>query len=275
MNINKQIINYYEKCDKSFQHWGEEKIYRMHFGFWEKNIHSHTQALENMDRVLAEMAKVKSGDRILDAGCGVGGSAIWLAKNFNVEVIGITLSPLQCQKANIFAKEEGVSDRVKFYIRDFTNTGFDKESFDIVWSIESVCHALDKKGFIKEAKRILKSGGRLIIADGFIKKENLNKLDRFLLNNWIKRVVVPNLAKVSDFQKYLKDVGFKNIEFTDITKNILLSSKEIFRRGVLGWPVYKLKGKNPVQMNHVKGCIFQYLALKKGAWVYGIVYGEK
>lgn len=275
MNINKQIINYYEECDKSFQHWGEEKIYKMHFGFWEKNTDSQTEALENMDRVLAKMAKVKSGDKILDAGCGVGGSAIWLAKNFNVEVIGITLSSLQCRKANIFAKEKGVSDRVKFYIRDFTNTGFNKESFDIVWSIESVCHTLDKKDFIKEAKRVLKSGGRLIIADGFIKKEKLNKLDKFLLNNWMKGMAVPNLAKISDFQKYLKEVGFKNIEFTDITKNILPSSKEIFKRGILGWPIYKLKRRNSMQMNHVKGCIFQYLALKKDAWVYGVCQAER
>ena len=73
----------------------------------------------------------------------------------------------------------------------------------------------------------------------------------------------------------MEEAGFENIEFTDITKNIIPSSREIFKRGIFGWPVYKLKGKNQIQMDHVKGFIFQYLALKLGSWKYQIVYGEK
>lgn len=275
MDWSKEIKKYYKECDKSYQHWGEQEIYSMHHGFWDENTRSHIEALNNMNRVLAEKLKIKPGDKILDAGCGVGASSVWLAKNYDVEVIGITISELQCKRANDFARKEGVSDQIKFHIRDFINTNFDEESFDIVWAIESACHAPDKKDFIKESQRILKNNGKLIVADGFIKKKSLNKLERYFLNNWIKGWTVPNLAKVSNFQKYLKEARFKNIEFTDITKNISPSSKEIFKRGILGWPVYKLKHKSSIQTNHVKGCIFQYLALKMGAWIYGIFYAEK
>ena len=275
MDQLQKVKEYYEQCDSSYQHWGTEEIYNIHFGFWDENTKSHVEALNNMNRVLAERLKIKPGDKILDAGCGVGASATWLAKNYDVEVTGITISDLQCEKAKTFAKKEGVSEKVKFYIQDFNKTNFPDKSFDIVWGLESICYAEDKRDFIKEMKRILKNKGKLIVADGFIKKDNSTKLDQFFLNNWIKRWAVPSLAKVSEFQKYLEGAGFKDIEFIDITKNILPSSKEIFKRGVFGWPVYKLKRKNPIQMNHVKGFIFQYLALKKGAWIYGIFYAEK
>jgi tocopherol O-methyltransferase len=273
--LNKQIAEYYEQTDSSYQHWGEEEIYNIHYGFCDGDTYSHVESLNNMNRVLAKRLNIKAGDKILDAGCGVGASAIWLAQNYDVEVTGINISAFQCEKANNFAKKLGVSNKVKFYVRDFNKTDFPAETFDIIWSIEGVCHTERKEDFIKEAYRILKNNGKLIVADGFIIKDRLSKLDRYFLDNWIKRWVVPNLAKVNDFKKYLEEVGFKNIEFTNITKKILPSSKEIFKRGILGLPVYKLKHKSPIKINHVKGCIFQYLALKKGAWIYGIFYAEK
>lgn len=275
MDQAQKIKEYYRECDKSYQHWGEEEVYNIHYGFWDKNTHSHIESLNNMNRVLAEKLRIEPGDKILDAGCGVGASSIWLAKNYDVEVVGITISELQCEKANNFAEKERVSNKVKFFVKNFIDTNFDKETFNIVWGLESICYALNKKDFIKEAGRVLKKGGKLIVADGFVKKDKLSKFEKFLLNNWIKKWAVPNLGKEQDFQRYLKEIGFKNVEFLDITKNILPSSREIFKRGILGWPIYRLKRKSSVQMDHIKGCIFQYLALKKAVWVYGIFYAEK
>jgi len=274
MEQNQKIKEYYEQSDSSYQHWGGEGVYNIHYGFWDGKTRSHVEALNNMNRVLAEKLKIKPGDKILDAGCGVGASAIWLAKNYDVEVTGITISEFQCEKAKNFAKKEGLSGRVKFYIQDFNKTNFPDKIFDIVWGLESICYAEKKGKFIREAYRILKNNGKLIVADGFIKKDNLSRLDKFFLNNWIKKWAVPSLAKIGDFQKDLDEAGLKNIEFQDITKNILPSSWEIFKRGIFGWPVYKLSGKNKIQIDHVKGCISQYLALKKGAWIYGIFYAE-
>jgi len=272
-NVEK-IKEYYNQCDRSYQHWGDEEIYNIHYGFWDKKTKSHVGSLNNMNRILAERLRIEPGDKILDAGCGVGASTIWLAKNYDVEVTGITISELQCNKANLFAKKAGVSGKVKFYLQDFNKTNFPDESFDIVWGLESICYAPDKKRFIKEMKRILKSNGKFIIADGFLKKEKPNKIDRFFLSKWFNGWVIPNLADVDEFRRFLDEYGFKNIEFKDITKNVLKSSREIFKRGILGWPVYKLRRKAPVQVNHIKGCIFQYLILRNKTWVYGFFYGE-
>ena len=132
MDQLKKVKEYYKELDKSYQRWGAEEIYNIHYGFWDENTRSHIQSLENMNRALVERLKIKPGDKILDAGCGVGASAIWLAKNYDVEVVGITISELQCEKANNFAKKDGLSDRVKFHVRDFQNPGFEDNSFNIV-----------------------------------------------------------------------------------------------------------------------------------------------
>jgi cyclopropane fatty-acyl-phospholipid synthase-like methyltransferase len=259
-----KVKEYYKECDKSYQHWGAEEIYNIHYGFWDKNTKSHVQSLENMNRALAEKLKIKPGDKILDAGCGVGASAIWLVKNYNVEVMGITISELQCEKANNFAKKEGLSERVKFYVRDFQNPGFENGSFNIVWILESLCHGEDKGKFIQEAYRILKNQGKLIVADFFLAKPytKLSKIEKWLIDHWLKGWSLAGLWTAEEFKNYAEKTGFKNIEITDITKNTSPSAKEIKKRTL-------------VQMAHVASCIYQGLVLKLGAWKYQIIYGEK
>jgi tocopherol O-methyltransferase len=69
----------------------------MHYGFWDKETSNHAEALINMNRALATRAEVRPGDHVLDAGCGIGGSAIWLARDFGVRVVGITLVPSEVE----------------------------------------------------------------------------------------------------------------------------------------------------------------------------------
>ena len=56
--------------------WEVHKNYSLHFGFHEKNHMRHNDAVVNANRVLAEIARIRAGDRILDAGCGWGGSSV-------------------------------------------------------------------------------------------------------------------------------------------------------------------------------------------------------
>jgi cyclopropane fatty-acyl-phospholipid synthase-like methyltransferase len=106
MDPLQRVKEYYKELDKSYQHWGEEEIYNIHYGFWDEKTKSHIQSLENMNRILAERLQIRPGNKILDAGCGVGASAIWLAKNYDVEVTGITISELQCKKAAAFSNKK-------------------------------------------------------------------------------------------------------------------------------------------------------------------------
>jgi len=187
MVINKsQIIKYYDSCEIDYKlAWHLNTCLAMHAGYWDNKVANLPQALERENEVLAEKADVKKSDIVLDAGCGVGGSTIFLAKKFGCKAIGITLSQKQVNSATKNAKKNGVEKLVTFYKMDFLNTSFADNSFDVVWAIEAVCHANDKKKFIMEAFRLLKKNGRLIIADGFAAKNNYNAEENKLMKKWL------------------------------------------------------------------------------------------
>jgi cyclopropane fatty-acyl-phospholipid synthase-like methyltransferase len=115
-----------------------------HYGFWDGDIKNHKEALLNVNRFMAEAARINSGDTVLDAGCGIGGSTIWLAENRNARGTGITISERQLKKARALARQKGLESLVNFEKRDFLDTGFEGGTFSVVWAIESVCHAEDK-----------------------------------------------------------------------------------------------------------------------------------
>jgi tocopherol O-methyltransferase len=185
----------------------------------------------------------------------------------------------QLDFAKRFAKEKGVEDLVDFKIKDFTNTDFENETFDVVWSVESVCHTIDKKKFIDESYRILKKdGGRLIVSDYFMAKDKLTASEAKDME-WISGWALPNLCPVNYFNKYIHDIGFKKMDFEDATNYVLPSSQRMHDRGVmiyeeaaqhnLGSSEYK------ITLDHMKALIEQYDTLTRGLWCYGIFFGKK
>src|SRR5262249_51577782 len=124
--------------------------------------------LLNTNRVLADVARIGPDARVLDAGCGVGGSAVWLARHTGARVLGLTLSPRQARHARAFARHHDVARQVEIGVRDYLHTHLPDRSFDVVWALESSCYAADKRAFLREAFRLLAPGGRLVLGDGFL-----------------------------------------------------------------------------------------------------------
>ena len=103
-------------------------------------------------------------DKILDVGCGMGGSSIYLAKKFSASVVGISLSQCQVDIATEALKKDGVKN-VSFKVEDALSlASFPDNELDVVWSLESCEQFYDKKLFIQQAYRVLKPGGTLMLA---------------------------------------------------------------------------------------------------------------
>jgi len=277
---SKKVIDYYNQCHTDYRiFWNIHKNYSIHFGFYDKAHKKHDDAVINMNRILAKISKITSKDKILDAGCGIGGSSIWLAKNFGTNVIGINIHKMQVEIAKKLARKNGVDNLVKFFVKDFMDTNFSPNSFDVVWGLESICHGENKKVFLTKAKRVLKNNGRIIIADFFLKKENLTNNEKRDMNKWLYGWALPNLSSVTEFQKYLEELGFKNIEFRDITKNVMPSSRYMYLLAIIGYPVYKFLEyfniRTKMQIENIISAYYQHKTLKKDLWTYGIFYAEK
>jgi tocopherol O-methyltransferase len=273
------ITKYYDYTLPFYRFFYHGKSNAVHYGFWRENIKNHQEALLNVNKFLADTVNIKSNDTVLDAGCGIGGSAIWLAQNYNVRVDGITISEKQLEEAKNLTTKYKVDHVVNFYQRDFLNTKFNDSSYSVVWAIESVCHAEDKRNFIKEAYRLLKSGGRLIVDDGFLLRSPENKHEQNDLNAFLEGMALSNLSFETDFKKSLEDVGFKNIKIYDKVNDTLPSAKKIYKMSIFSYPLSiileKLKLTPPLLTKNNLAGITQYRIIKNGIMGHRVFYAEK
>lgn len=270
-----RVVQYYQEVDESYQHWGHSEGYEIHYGYRDSLQQDHFTALIRMNEVMAEKGRIGHQNTVLDAGCGVGASSIWMAKKLGARAYGISLSPLQVKKAKEFSRIGGVDSLTDFSEQDYTNTQFPDEFFDTVWALESVCHSPSKRDFIEEAYRVLKPGGRLVVGDYFQTKNTLEEMDQFALEKWCEGWALPGLPIKRTFEKDLNRL-YSNLEIFDITEQIRKSAEDIYNRGRKGYPADILeKGKNILQIKHVEACIFQKVALDLELWRYLIVAAVK
>ena len=280
MFTNEDISKYYDVSETHYRHvWKLDKSHSLHYGYWDDSVKSFHEALLNINKVLADIAGIKAGEKVLDAGCGVGGSSIWLAKQRNCIVTGISLNERQVRRGNAFAEKNGLTGRVLFEQKDYRNTLYPSSSFDIVWAIESVCYADDKATFLKEAHRVLKPGGRLIVAD-FFKRENLEKKDEEQVQQWAHGWAINDFSTMEDFNSKLKTSQFTDVEILNATKAIMPSAKKLYRSyfiGAIGAKLYQLMNPSATALgkNNVRNARLQYKTLKKGLWKYQIVKAVK
>ena len=197
----------------------------------------------------------------------------------NCTVTGISLNKRQIDKANTLAKEFGVLEKVSFEQRDYSNTFYPANSFDVVWAIESVCYADDKSDFLREAARILKPGGRLIIAD-FFKKKGLTREQTEEVRQWAACWAINDFATREEFEYKLKETSFRHVAWLDATDAIMPSAKKLYRSyflGIIGAKLYQIFSPNATELgkNSVRSAYLQYDTLKKGLWKYQLVKAVK
>ncbi len=265
------IIAYYRRNEFAYSLWGRN----MHYGYWDKDIKTQRRASLRFNEVLAETADINEKDYVLDAGCGVGGSSIYLAKTFGCRVTGVTITPRQVDTAYKNAEKDGVAHLTKFYEMDYQKTEFDDKTFTVVWGLESICYAESKKKFIKEASRVLKDNGRLILADGFASKENYYGRENKLMNRWLDGWIVNHLNTPGEFKEFASNAGFKKSEYIDVTDKVFPTSKLMLCVSLFFLPLHLIDKIVRIKSYPTDALFNQYFALKKGLWEYGIFFAEK
>lgn len=271
---SKTIVHYYDSCESDYRlFWNLDRSLAMHAGYWDKTTKTLADALERENAVLAEWANITKNDAVLDAGCGIGGSSIFLASKVGCKVTGITLSERQAATARQQAEKRGVSHLVTFETMDFCRTHYPDAAFDVVWGLESICHAPDKGAFVQEAYRLLKPGGRLVVADGFAKHIE-DKQDAYKMGKWLNGWGVDALEDADQFKAHLEHAGFRSIEYRDITSHVMPSSKRLFWISFPAWVYSKagewLRLRTAVQTDNIRAAYYQYTTLKQGLWEYGV-----
>lgn len=273
------IEHYYDHTEVHYRmFWNLEAAAGLHYGVWGKDTRNNTEAILNTNARLMELGRISGADRVLDAGCGIGGSGIFLAERLGCRVEGITLSQRQVNTATRLATEKKLDHLLSFSQQNYLSTTFENNSFDIVWAIESFGSAPEKAAFFREMHRILKPGGRILFADTF--KPNAydistDKNMQIMLNGW----AISDILSLQELRDMSDEQGFRNFQVENVTQQIKPSVNRIYwaaMLGMIGTKAYNLfKKATYFSRIHYKSGLAQKKTYQAGKWGYFLISCEK
>jgi len=266
------IARYYDTHQRYYNRFWSE--HALHYGFWYNGTETLSEAVINTNQFVVDVLAIASDDVVLDAGCGVGGTAIHIAETTNASVVGITLSEVQLRQAWQRALSSRAVQLLEFSLQDYVRTEFSDATFSKVLGIESVCHAEDKGAFLHEAHRIMKPGGRIAIVDAFLTREPLSRRGRFIYERVLEGWVLPNLSTVSGFFDALGNSGFRSIQFLNMQSYVQKSVDRIYRHSRITAPLSIARSKLGLSPKNV-AARYQRDLFGQGLAVYGVFVAER
>lgn len=249
--LNDRIQSFY---DASTQLWLDTWGEHMHHGYYGaegRERKDHRQAQIDLVMELLQWGGVEEAGHILDAGCGVGGSARLLASLYDAGVLGVTLSPVQAERGRRYNREAGLEDKVRIEARDMMSLRFDDGPFDLIWSLESAEHIEDKEGLLELFYELLEPGGHFIMATWCHRDTppRLSGEEVRLLEKLYRLYHLPPMIPVSRFETLARQVGFEQVKAADWSDAVAPFWKAVIRSafstkgisGLLrsGWSTFK------------------------------------
>ncbi len=275
-----EVIRYYDSTWFDYRTvWLNGRNLAKHWGFWGEGIDTHAESLIQMNREVAARADPRPGETVLDAGCGVGGTSLWLAESYGVNVVGVSLSAKEVGRARAHALRRGLGDRVSFEQENFLAMSFPDASFDLVWAQESVCHVPDKARFFAEASRVLKPGGRLVMEDWFRHRRPYPQAQEQLLKRWLAGWAIPDLATPEELRAWGKAAGFTGMTVEDISAHVEPSMRRLYRLGIAFYPgallLRALRIRSDVEHGNIRSARLHRQAYRRHLWFVGILAARK
>ncbi len=255
------ITSYY----RSF--WGEH----LHHGYWIRGNESKEEAQEQLIDHLAGLANFEEGWRVLDIGCGIGASSLYLARKYRVRPTGITISPAQVEMARNAAADAKVD--AEFLLMDAEAMHFVRP-FDVLWSIESISHYYDRKEFFSHAALCLKPGGVFAFTDWF-KRPGLSAAQTRKLIAPIERGMLCELETMDDYESYLAAGGF-TIEHREQLTQQCAKTWDLGLSIIADKALWALAAKHGKEfLTYLKAFRFLRAGFRSGNFVYGLFVARK
>ena len=273
-----EIRSYYNAVADDYRAWSPGM--NMHFGYWSAQVNplAREAMLERMNlEVLRRLALPGRGAVLLaDLGCGAGATARSIVKNRKHSTVdAVTLVARQIMQGVQLNQAAALPNQVRFHLADYVETGLRTGAYDGVYALESACHApgADKRALVREAARLLRPGGTLVIADAF--RRNTRPLPGFMervYRLWCRNWAVNELAEKQALHAALASHGFIDIRFQDISLRLAPSALQIplfatrFALRELWRARFRL---SPLRRGHI---VASYAAFLLGIWLPGFGY---
>lgn len=276
----KNVIKYYNETSFDYKLiFFRKNDFSMNYGYRDRNVKKRIEGSSRLYEIISQKIDINKNHNILDAGCGFGEASIWMANNIGCKVTGISLVENQIEKARKHAKEKNVPDKTKFIMADYTKTNFPDNSFDRIIAIETICHLEDKTDFYKEAYRILKPGGKILVAEYCLIRDSKTPKEKNELDLFYEGWSLPNLWNFKKHKQIMEKQKFKNVKTDNYSKHTDATAKFIYRYSIFGIPLYRalriIGIVNSSQLRDTYSCKYQWITKEAGLWGHYFLSGEK
>jgi tocopherol O-methyltransferase len=265
----REIRAFYDRLSPHFRDlWGPH----LHDGYYRTGRESKEEAQDELVRHLAREGGLRRGAAVLDVGCGMGATAVMLAREHGCDVTGITLSPVQVGMARELAREAGVAARFELMDADEITLA---ERFDVLWMVGVLGHLPDQAAFVRRSPRLLEPGGRFVLGDWML-GEGVEPAEYEQHVEPVRRgMLMPAIHTLADTVGWFEAAGYRVLSARDL-------SAETARTWDLGVSIVRapalLKlaaslGRDALEL--VRAIRGMRAAMRAGRVVYGQVVAER
>jgi len=263
------VARHYDELDRFYRElWGDD----LHHGLWLRGDEDVAEATRNLTNLVAERASIRRGDRVCDVGCGYGGPARYIAESYGADVVGLTLSAMQHGHAVALAAGD---PRLCFIHGDWLRNELPPSSFDAVIAVESASHMPDARAFLRECARVLRPGGRLVIAAWLATDRPRAWQRRRLLEPICSEGRLAGLPTADEYRHLLAEADLRLVSFEDFSSDVrntwAVCARRVCRRALSDPGALRyLFDRTMTERAFALTVLRMWLAYRTGALRYGV-----
>ncbi len=208
------VAAHYDQLDRFYREiWGEH----VHHGLWTTGQESPEEAVRALTALVADRAGIAPGNSVCDIGCGYGGTARLLARDFGATVTALSVSPVQLNHAR---GVDPSAENPEYVLGDWLANDLPDASFDAAIAIESSEHMADKAGFFAQARRVLKPGGRLVVCAWLATPRPRKWEVRHLLEPICREGRLPGMGSADEYLELAREAGLEPSGVEDLSQQV-------------------------------------------------------
>ncbi len=206
----------------------EDALYRsfwdsegsLHWGWFDESTGGDfLKACANLNKIMAEKARITNGSTVLDIGCGNGNTATWLCQRTGCRVTGIDLSGVRIDNADKGLSElpSEIRSNLMFKKASATDLPFEDGSFAQAWSQATIYHVHEKEKALQEIHRVLSENGTFVFDDLIRPKPDISETAQKFVYD---RLLFETDYSFQTYQDALRNAGFRVLEAHDLSQHL-------------------------------------------------------
>ncbi len=249
--------------------WGGEDI---HIGLYHSENDTIPEAsLRTQKRMIEHLNKLNSDSRVIDLGSGYGGSARYLAKKFKCNITALNLSEVENNRARKLNSRQNLDHLIEVVDGNFEELPYDDESFDIVWSQDAFLHSPVRDQVIRQASRILKSGGEFIFTDPM----QSDDCPEGVLQPILDRIHLESMASPEFYRETADETGLEEFTFEELTEQLKNHYSAVLNETISNEAELKEKVSSEYINNMKEGLQHWINGARNGYLAWGIFHFKK